>query len=120
MKKILVIDDEIDVGELLSDFLRLQGYDVSAASRAVEGLASVEKEKPDLVLLDIMMPEIDGLECLRRIRKASPDTLVIMVSGIKDEKVAKEAIWRGAYDYLAKPFDLSFLKDNLLARIFPF
>lgn len=118
MRKILVIDDEPEVCELLADFLKMQGYESLKAVRAVDGLALAEKEKPDLVLLDIMMPEIDGLECLQRILKTSPGSIVIMVSGLKDEKIAKEAIRRGAYDYLAKPFDLSYLKDNLLARIF--
>ena len=117
-RKILVIDDEPEVCELLADFLRMQGYQAMYASRSVEGLALAEKEKPDLVLLDIMMPEMDGLECLQRIRKSSPESIVIMVSGLKDEKVAKEAIRLGAYDYIGKPFDLSYLKDNLLARIF--
>ena len=119
MRKILIIDDEPEVCELLSDFLKMQGYEALTAVRSEDGLALVETEKPDLVLLDIMMPQIDGLECLQRIRKLKPDTIVIMVSGIKDEKIAKEAIRRGAYDFLGKPFDLSYLKDNLLARIFP-
>ena len=118
MRKILVIDDEPEVCELLADFLKIHGYEALTAIRALAGLAIAEKEKPELVLLDIMMPEIDGLECLQRILKSSPESLVIMVSGLKDEKIAKEAILRGAYDYLAKPFDLDYLKNNLLARIF--
>ena len=118
MRKILVIDDEPEVCELLADFLRMQGYQAFSASRASDGLKIAEKEKPDLVLLDIMMPEMDGLECLQIIRKSSPSSIVIMVSGLKDEKVAKEAIRLGAYDYVGKPFDLAYLKDNLIARIF--
>ena len=118
MKKILVIDDEPEVGELLADFLGMHGYQVLTAVRAGDGLEKVKTEKPTVVLLDIMMPQIDGLECLQRIRKTSPETIVIIISGIKDEKIAQEAIRRGAYDYVAKPFDLVFLKDNLLARIF--
>ncbi len=118
MRKILIIDDEMEVCELLADFLKLQGYHTFKASRAKDGLSLAESEKPDVVLLDIMMPEIDGLECLQRIRKSSPESIVIMVSGLKDEKIAKEAIRRGAYDYIAKPFDLSYLKENILGRIF--
>ncbi len=118
MKKILVVDDEPEVGELLADFLGLQGYQAITAVRALDGLEKVKSEKPDLVLLDIMMPEIDGLECLRRIRKMSPETIVIIISGIKDEKIAKDAIRQGAYDYIAKPFDLDYLKDNVLGRLF--
>ena len=114
-----MIDDEPEVCELLADFLNMQGYHALKASRAVEGLALAEQEKPDLVFLDIMMPEIDGLECLREIRKSSPESIVIMVSGLKDEKIAKEAIRLGAYDYVGKPFDLDYLRNNLLARIFP-
>ena len=115
----MIIDDEPEVCELLADFLKMHGYQAFTAVRAVDGLTLAGTEKPDLVLLDIMMPEIDGLECLQRIRKSSPDSIVIMVSGLKDEKIAKEAIRRGAYDYVAKPFDLAFLRNTLLARIFP-
>ena len=119
MRKILVIDDEPEVCELLADFLNMQGYQGMTAVRARDGLEIAEVEQPDLVLLDIMMPEMDGMECLQRIRKSSPDSIIIMISGLKDEKIAKEAIRLGAYDYIAKPFDLLFLRNNLLARIFP-
>ena len=117
-KKILVIDDEPDVGEVMKDFLNSQGYSADSTTRAVQGLEWVEKEKPDVVLLDVMMPEIDGIECLKRIRQISPETVVIIISGLQEEKIAKQAIQYGAYDYVTKPFDFHFLQNNLLSRIF--
>ena len=119
-KKIVVIDDEPEVCDLLKDFLELNGYQASVANRAADGLKIIEKESPDLVLLDIVMPQIDGLECLARIKKIKPDVIVVIISGLQDEKIAKEAIRRGAYDYIAKPFDFTYLRNNVLSRIFAY
>jgi DNA-binding response OmpR family regulator len=119
MPKILVVDDEKDVGELVQSFLEGHGYQVVTASSAQRAFELVNLEKPDLVFLDVVMPGMDGIQCLKEIRKINPDTIVIMVSGLHDENVAKEAIRYGAYDYLTKPFDLQFILDDLLPRIFP-
>ena len=119
MKKILVIDDELSIGELVKDFLDDSGYQTFIATDALTGLEIVKKEKPDLVFLDVLMPRVGGLECLRRIKEISRDTIVVVVSALQDEEIAKQAIRRGAYDYLTKPFDLAYLQDNLLPRIFP-
>lgn len=119
MSKILVVDDEEDVGELVQSFLEGQGYQVLVATSAKRAFELVSLEKPDLIFLDVVMPGMDGLQCLREIRKMQPDTIVIMVSGLHDENVAKEAIRYGAYDYLTKPFDLQFIRNDLLPRIFP-
>ena len=119
MKKILVIDDESSTGEIIQDFLSDLGYQTLIATDAKRGMELVELENPDLILLDILMPGISGLECLRRIKSMKPDAIVVVVSGLKEEETAKEAIRGGAYDYLTKPFDLSYLQSDLLARIFP-
>jgi len=118
MRKILVIDDEVEMGEIVHDYLSDEGYKTFKAADAQEGIGLVKKEKPDVVLLDVIMPGMSGLDCLKQIKKLSPQTFVIMVSALQDEHIAKQAIQHGAYDYLTKPFDLSFLSNNLLARIF--
>lgn len=119
MKKILVVDDEREVGDILRDFFNDSGYETLVALDATSGLRLVKEQKPDLVLLDVVMPKIDGLECLRQIKKTNPDTIVIVVSGLADEQIAKEAIEAGAYDYIVKPFNFSHLRDYLLPRLFP-
>ncbi len=119
MPKILVVDDEVDVGELVQNFLESYGYQVVTANSAKRAFELVELEKPDLVFLDVVMPGMDGLQCLKEIRKLQPNAIVIMVSGLRDENVAKEAIRYGAYDYLTKPFDLQYIQNDLLPRIFP-
>lgn len=119
MSKILVVDDEPDIGELLQTFLESYGYHVIVASTSARAFELVHLEKPDLVFLDVIMPGMDGIQCLKEIRKIHPEGIVIMLSGLHDENVAKEAIRWGAYDYLTKPLDLQFLRNDLLPRIFP-
>lgn len=119
MKKVLVIDDELTFGEIVKDYLDEMGFQTLIATNAKTGLKLVQKERPDLILLDVLMPEIGGLECLRRIKMMSPDTIVVVISGLQDEQIARQAIRRGAFDYVTKPFDLAYLQENLIARIFP-
>ena len=117
MKKILVIDDEPIAGSLIKDFLEGRDYKVFAATQAKVGLEIAAKEKPDLVFLDMLMPQIGGMECLQRIKADSPETIVIILSGLQNEDIAKQALALGAYDYIVKPFNLHAI-ENLLARIF--
>ena len=118
MKKILVVDDELDVGELLKDYLEMAGYHALLARDAEAAFRLLEAERPDLVMLDIVMPKVDGLEVLRRIKQTYPETIVVMMSGLQNEEIAREAIRQGAYDYLTKPFDFYYLQNNILGRIF--
>ncbi len=118
-KKILVIDDELSIGELIKDFLDGSGYTTFIATNAMQGIEIVRAERPALVLVDILMPEISGLECLKRIKQLYPETIVIIVTGLQDEQVAKQAIRQGAYDYILKPFNLDYLEKSILSRIFP-
>lgn len=118
MKKILIIDDEPDISEALQGFLEISGYMVLTAARAVEAMTILELERPKVVILDVVMPDMDGIECLKSIRKNYPETIVIVVSGLQNESIAKEAIRYGAYDYVAKPYDFHHLQNNILRRIF--
>ena len=104
---VLIVDDDPRVREYVRVNLEMEGYAVREASSAEEGLAVLEEVSPDLVLLDVMMPEVDGWEMLRRLQErhgvgAIP---VVMFSGKVEEQAAAEATARGAQGFLGKPFD---------------
>jgi signal transduction histidine kinase len=110
---LLVIDDERVILDLTSIILRNRGYQVLTASDATAGLALVEESRPELVLLDYMMPGMDGLTVLRQIRSAYPDTYVIMFTGKGSEEIAVELMKAGASDYILKPFNNQNLADRI-------
>lgn len=105
-KKVLVLDDEPSIIALLQRYLRTKGYFVQSASDGRVGVQMAAREQPDIVLLDIMLPGKDGLEVLSEIKTRNPDTVVIMISGVESEVVAKRALEMGAYSYITKPLDL--------------
>jgi DNA-binding response OmpR family regulator len=107
--RILVVDDEEPVRDVLCEYFESQGFGVEAAPDGEAALAALGRLRPDLVLLDVRMPGIDGVEVLRRIRRADPDVPVIMVTANEDVALAKEMLKLGAFDYVAKPFDFSYL-----------
>jgi DNA-binding response OmpR family regulator len=120
--KVLVIDDEPLIVELFTDYLTGQGFDVISAGGGEEGLDRLRLDSPDIVLLDMRMPGVDGLETLRRIRKVNMSVPVLMVSGNDDIAAAKEAIALGAFDYTLKPVDFNYLGralDKMLATVAP-
>ena len=104
---VLVVDDDPSLRELIRVSLSLDGYSVREAASAEEGLAALDEDPPDLVMLDVTLPGIDGWEMLSRVReKHGIDTLpVIMFSGKVDEQSAAEAEQRGARGFIGKPFD---------------
>jgi excisionase family DNA binding protein len=111
---ILLVDDDEKVRELVRVNLEFEGYTVREAGGADEGLAAIEDARPDLILLDVMMPQVDGWEMLRRIQErhgvgAIP---VVMFSGKVDERLQTEAEERGAQGFVGKPFDLQQLIDQ--------
>ena len=108
--RILVIDDNPDVVDILVTCLRGEGYGILGARTSDEGLKLVSLSRPDLVLLDILMPGLNGIEVLKRIRSITPTTKVIMVTGNADLPLAREALELGAVAYVDKPFDLAYLK----------
>ncbi len=114
MKTILVVDDEPHVLELLSVALEDEKYRILQAKNGKEALIQFKKEKPYLVLLDIRMPDMEGLEVLRQIKESNQASSVIMMSAYGAMETVLEAIKRGAYDYLTKPVDLE--KVKVLAR----
>ncbi len=102
-ERVLIIDDEKDIVESLSNILSLEGYSVLKAYRGYDGLNIALKEKPDVVLLDIKMPVVDGLEVLEQLKESGFDNPVIIISGHGDIKTAVEAVQKGAFDFLEKP-----------------
>ncbi len=106
MSKILVIDDEKSIRNTLRDILEYESYKVDTADTGIEGLKLVNAVKYDVILCDIKMPNMDGIEVLDHIMKIT-DTPVIMISGHGTIETAVEAIKKGAYDYIAKPLDLN-------------
>src|SRR5499433_1935175 len=102
--RILVIDDDAGVRESLRMTLEYDGYDVAGAATGQEGIALVEREAPDLVMLDVKMPGMDGLEVLDRLRAMNETLPVIVVSGHGMISTAVEATKKGAFDFIEKPF----------------
>jgi len=110
MRKILLVDDEPNVLELLLVALEDEGYRILAANNGKEALAQVKKEEPQVVLLDIRMPDMDGVEVLRQIKEINKASSVIMMTAYGAMDTVVEAIQLGAYDYLTKPLDLKKVK----------
>jgi putative nucleotidyltransferase with HDIG domain len=107
--KILIVDDEEAIREVVSTLLEAQGYECASVSNGRLAKDFLERNEVDIVLSDMMMPEMDGLSLVEWLRKAEPDIPAIMVTAMHDLSTALEAIRRGAYDYILKPFE----KDQL-------
>ena len=103
--RILIVDDAPDTLEIIQKLLRYEGYDVALASTGEEGVKKVEEEKPDVVLMDINLPGIDGTEALRRIRILNPLQCVIMLTAFATVDNAIQALKEGASDFVKKPFE---------------
>lgn len=114
---VLVVDDDIIVQETLRRFLEEKGYEVHTAANGEEALDALERLAPDVMLLDIRMPGMDGLEVLQRVQDGDIDVGVIMISGQADEETARRTLEQGAADYITKPFDLDYLELSLVAKL---
>ncbi|HRE50015.1 MAG TPA: sigma-54 dependent transcriptional regulator [Flavitalea sp.] len=125
MSNILIIDDEKAIRKTLTEILSYEGYKIEEAGDGEEGLRKFKEKNFDVVLCDIKMPKLDGIEFLDKVREHNPDVPVIMISGHGTIETAVEAVKKGAYDYIAKPPDLNRLlitirnamdKTNLVAE----
>jgi DNA-binding response OmpR family regulator len=115
--RILVVDDEVEVRELLRDFLSDRGYDVLMAESGAAALGALSDQTLDLVLLDVAMPGIDGMETLKRIVALESPVPVIMVTANADLNVTSKLLAAGAVDYIPKPFDLDYLDQAVSIQV---
>lgn len=106
MEKILVVDDEQSLRDVLSIMLKRAGYAVTSAMDGEEAIELLNKEIFDLVITDLRMPKIDGMEVLKAVKSASPETVVLIITAFASADSAVEAMKQGAYDYLTKPFQV--------------
>jgi two-component system nitrogen regulation response regulator NtrX len=107
MARVLIVDDELPIRRTLRDILEFEQYDVDEASDGLECIAKVQKEKYDVVIMDIKMPKMDGIEALERLQILAPELPVVMVSGHGNIETAVDAVKKGAFDYISKPPDLN-------------
>jgi DNA-binding response OmpR family regulator len=117
MGKLLIVDDELDVREFARNFFRKRGYDVSIASAGREALDLIDQEHPDLVLLDIRMGEMSGVDVLRELRQRHNAVKVVMVSGLEEDQVVQETTVLGALAFIHKPLILEEL-EKVVTRQF--
>lgn len=110
--KILIVDDEENLNQLIATNLMLEGYEVASAYRGAEALQQMPVFEPDLVILDVMMPDLDGFEVLRQIRLTSEVSVIMLTARARTEEKVK-GLQLGADDYVAKPFSFA----ELLARL---
>src|SRR5436853_1748426 len=115
--RILIVDDEQSVREVLAEYFTEQGYEVATAESGKRALSVLPEHRPDLVLLDIRMPEMDGVETLKRLRQVAPAVSVIMVTANEDVALARATLKIGAVDYVSKPFDFAYLERAVMAGL---
>jgi len=115
--RILIVDDEPGVREVLIAFLEEHGYEPTSVENGTRALEVLPTVNPQVMLLDVAMPGIDGLKTLERVREISPDCVVIMMSGHASHQAALTALDQGAHDFIQKPFDFEYLEKMLLTKI---
>ncbi|MBI4734219.1 MAG: response regulator transcription factor [Rubrobacteridae bacterium] len=113
MAQILVIEDDPLIRETLEYSLKGAGFDVSTAENGIDGLVKIKEIKPDIILLDLLMPEIDGFEVSKRVREFDESIPIIMITALEDQRSKLKGFSAGADDYITKPFSV----EELVARI---
>jgi DNA-binding NarL/FixJ family response regulator len=113
MEKILIIDDDSDIQLVLSDIIKSEGHEVITAYNGEKALEKIRKHSPDLVLLDIKLPGMDGMKVLEEIKKTDKSLIVIMLTGYGEIKDAVQAMKMGAFNYITKPFENEEIAVNI-------
>lgn len=108
--RVLVVDDEENIREVLSNYLESMNYDVQTAEDGQDALNKYQKGEFDLIISDLLMPNVDGLELLKRVRDMDKDVIFLMITGYPSIETAVDAIKKGAYDYITKPFHMEDVK----------
>jgi DNA-binding NtrC family response regulator len=104
--KVLLVDDELEFVSALTERLQLRNYDARSATNASEALTSIKKDPPDVVLLDLKIPGMDGIEILKKIKENDSTIQVIILTGYGDIESVKEAMRHGAFECVVKPVDI--------------
>ena len=114
-KRVLAVDDDASVCEFYNEALRLSGYDVECAPSAAKARDALAQRRPDIILMDIMMPDQDGISFTRELRgdAKTSDIPIIVISGLADAGTLNDALLFGAVDYMVKPIDLDALKSKI-------
>lgn len=114
MLRLLVVDDEVDVCDFVKNFFKERNFEVMVAYNGKEALEVVQKKNPEIILLDLKMPVMSGMDALKEIRKRSVNAKVIVITAVEDTQVAEEAKRHGAVDYITKPLLLEQLERTVL------
>lgn len=119
MQKVLIVDDQYGIRALLKEVLLKDGYEVLQASNGVQALDILEKENPGLLLLDMKIPGMDGMEILkeRKKRQLAPDTKIILMTAYGELNLINDAKELGASTYLAKPFDIEQVRQEIKTHL---
>ena len=117
MTKILLADEEKDIRDFITRFFSERNFEVSNAANGIDTLLAIKKERPDIVLLELKMHDMDGIELLKRIRRMKQNTKVIVVTGLNDIEIMNEAKRLGVISYLIKPIVLNNLMDIILKNL---
>jgi two-component system response regulator (stage 0 sporulation protein F) len=107
--RVLIVDDQPGIRRLLVEVLESRGYDVTVASNGYDGLQSVSDNNPDVILMDMKMPGMNGIEALREIGKKGHSGKVIMMTAYGEIEIINEIMAVGAHEYITKPFDINYL-----------
>ena len=116
-KKILLVDDEKGITDSLKSFFQNRGFYVTTAESGEEALGAIEKDKPNIVFLDIKMKGMDGLQTLEAIKKADSAIKVIMLTVLEDKEIVEKAKRLGADEYITKPFKTEHLEEVLIRKV---
>ena len=117
MTQILVVDDEAAIREVLIEFLEDHGLSAEGAEDGQKALFLARQVKPQVILLHVAMPGMNGIETLKKLREQAPGSAVIMISGHADHEMALQALELGAYDFIQKPLDFKYLERTLITKI---
>lgn len=117
MDKLLIVDDEKDIVIYLSRQFTKRGYEVETALSGEEAIEKVKEFQPKLMLLDVRMPGMGGVETLKQAKKIDPGLAVVMVTAVKEKDIAKEAMKLGAHDYVTKPIDFNYLALTVMTKV---
>ncbi|MFH1799882.1 MAG: response regulator [Candidatus Omnitrophota bacterium] len=117
MSKLLIVDDEVEICEFLKSFFEDRDFEVAVANGGSQALEKIVTFHPEVVLLDIQMPGMDGLQVLKKIKETYPKVKVIMVTAVETQEKIEEAMRFGADNYITKPLSLEYLEKDVQDKI---